>query len=82
MVDLVVLDMIMDPGINGYLTYKEMQKIVPSQKALIASGFSESEDVRVALQLGVGGFIKKTYTVEQLCQAVRKELDKDTSQDQ
>ncbi len=75
-VDLVILDMLMEPGINGCTTYKEIRKIVPSQKALIASGFSESQDVKATLNMGAGGFIKKPYTVEQLCIAVRTELDR------
>jgi len=39
--DLLVLDMIMDPGIDGYETYKRILEFHPKQKALIVSGFSE-----------------------------------------
>jgi signal transduction histidine kinase len=39
-VDLILLDMIMDPGISGYETYKRIIKIHPDQKAIILSGFS------------------------------------------
>ncbi|RLF63850.1 MAG: hypothetical protein DRN30_06090, partial [Thermoplasmata archaeon] len=35
-VDLVLLDMIMDPGINGLETYKRIIEIHPGQKAIIA----------------------------------------------
>ena len=41
--DLLVLDMIMDPGIDGLETYKKILKMHPGQKAIIASGYSESE---------------------------------------
>ena len=34
--DLVVLDMIMDPGIDGLETYKRILKLHPHQKAIIA----------------------------------------------
>jgi len=72
--DLILLDMQMDPGINGYQTYQKIIKIHPGQKAIIASGFSESDDVRLARALGVGNFIKKPYTASQLSHIVAKEL--------
>ena len=72
--DLVLLDMLMEPGINGLQTYEEIIKLHPGQKAIIVSGFSESKDVHAALQLGVGSFIKKPYSLEQLSQRVKTEL--------
>jgi len=39
--DLLVLDMIMDPGIDGLETYKRILKIQPNQKAIIVSGYTE-----------------------------------------
>ncbi len=35
--DLLILDMIMPPGMNGLETYREILKIAPGQKAVIAS---------------------------------------------
>ncbi len=65
-VDLVLLDMIMNPGMSGYQTYEQITKFNPDQKALVVSGFSESEDVQQTLVLGAGGFIRKPYTVQEL----------------
>lgn len=73
-VDLVVLDMLMEPGMNGRQTYEKILAIQPSQKAIIASGFSESDDVKEALGLGAGGFIKKPYSIDQLGRAVKEVL--------
>ncbi len=73
-VDLMVLDMIMDPGISGYQTYRKILSFNKQQKALIVSGFSESDDVKAALKLGAGGFINKPYSVEQLGKAVKQIL--------
>ncbi len=75
-VDLVLLDMIMDPGINGRQTYQQIVAMYPGQKAIIVSGFSESEDVRKACQLGARGFLKKPYNMAQLDKVVRDELDR------
>ena len=74
--DLLVLDMIMDPGIDGLETYKRILEFHPGQKAIIASGFSETDRVREAQRLGVGVYIKKPYVFEKLGIAVRNELDK------
>jgi len=76
-VDLVLLDMIMETGMNGLQTYTELIQIRPDQKAIILSGFSESDDVKKTMLLGAGGLINKPYTMEQLGRAVYKELNKD-----
>ncbi len=73
--DLLVLDMIMTPGIDGLETYIRIKEINPGQKAVIASGFSETERVSKAQELGAGSYIKKPYTMENLARAVRHELD-------
>jgi len=74
LVDLLLLDMLMEPGINGLQTYQQIIQIHPRQKAVIASGFSESNSVLDAKALGVGAFIKKPYTIKQLGEAVLNEL--------
>jgi two-component system cell cycle sensor histidine kinase/response regulator CckA len=75
-VDLIVLDMIMPQGINGRETYEKIVKIRPKQKAIIASGFSETVDVKKAQKLGAGKYIKKPYTMEKIGLAVKEELEK------
>ena len=75
-VDLLVLDMIMDPGIDGLETYKRIFKDQPGQRAIITSGFSETDHVREAQNLGVGAYIKKPYTMEKLGTAIRSELER------
>lgn len=75
-VDLIVLDMIMDPGINGRETYQKILNLHPNQKAIIASGFSETDDVKAAQELGAGQYIQKPYILEKIGIAVRDELKK------
>jgi PAS domain S-box-containing protein len=74
--DLLVLDMIMTPGIDGLETYRRVLKIRPGQRAVIVSGYSETERVKGAQRLGAGPYIKKPYLLEKIGQAVRAELDK------
>ena len=75
-VDLVLLDMIMDPGINGLETYERIKKIHPRQKAIIVSGFAETSKVKKVQMLGAGEYLKKPLTLEKLARAVREELEK------
>ncbi|MDO8948555.1 MAG: response regulator [Desulfocapsaceae bacterium] len=74
-VDLLLIDMLMEPGMTGRQTYEEITKLYPNQKAVIASGFAESEDVKATLQLGAGGFIKKPYSIDQLGRAIKETLN-------
>jgi len=73
-VDLLLLDMIMDPGINGRETYERIKKIHPAQKAIIVSGFAETDQVKETIRLGAGRFIKKPLILEELGMAVKQEL--------
>jgi DNA-binding NarL/FixJ family response regulator len=68
--------MIMDPGMDGLDTYARALEIRPGQKAIIASGFSETKRVKEAQDLGAGAYVKKPYTIEKLGLAVREELDR------
>ncbi len=72
--NLLLLDMIMDPGIDGLETYKRILQTHPGQKAIIASGFSETRRVKEAQDLGAGAYLKKPYMLEMLGLAVKAEL--------
>jgi len=74
--DILVLDMIMAPGIDGCETYNRIVKNHPGQKAIIASGYSESERVMEAQRLGAGEYIKKPYTLDKIARALRTELNR------
>ena len=74
-VDLMVLDMIMDPGIDGLETFKRLLDIQPDIKAVIASGFSETQRVHDAQSLGAGAYLKKPYTIEQVGLALKAEFE-------
>ncbi len=74
--DLLLLDMIMDPGINGRETYEKIIEIHPKQKAIIISGFAETDEVKQAQKLGAGQYIKKPVTLEKIGLAVKRELEK------
>ncbi|MCK4836849.1 MAG: response regulator, partial [Candidatus Aminicenantes bacterium] len=74
-VDLLLLDMVMEPGLDGLDTYRYIKKINPDQKAVIVSGFSETERIKEAQSLGVGKYVKKPYSLEKIGVALRIVLD-------
>jgi len=75
-VDLLVLDMIMDPGMDGLDTYKKILEIHHGQKAIIASGFSETDRVKEAQSLGAITYVRKPFLLEKIGLAVKEELEK------
>lgn len=74
-VDLILLDMIMDPGINGVETYKKIKLINSKQKVIIVSGFAEGEQIETIKSLGINTIVKKPYAIKELGFAVRNELN-------
>ena len=74
--DLLVLDMIMEGGMDGLETYRQAIRIRSGQRAIIVSGFSETDRVREAQTLGAGSYLKKPYLMNHLGRAVRLELDR------
>ncbi len=75
-VDLLVLDMIMNPGIDGLETYRRIVEINPKQKAILVSGFSETDRVKGAHALGAGTYVQKPYIMEKIGLAIQEELAK------
>ncbi len=77
--DILVLDMIMTPGIDGLETYQRVLEINPRQKAILVSGFSETDRVTGAQALGAGAYVKKPYMMENIGLAIRNELHRKSS---
>lgn len=74
--DLLILDMIMDPGMDGLETYKQVLERDPGQRAIFASGYAHPQRISEARAIGAGGFVKKPYVLQTIGAAVRKELDR------
>jgi len=72
--DIVLLDMIMEPGMDGLDTYRRMLAIHPDQRVIIVSGYSENARMKEALRLGVRSIVKKPYTLQTIASAISREL--------
>ncbi|MDJ0621656.1 MAG: PAS domain S-box protein [Desulfocapsaceae bacterium] len=75
-IDLIILDMIMNPGIDGLDTYRQISKIRPQQKVVIATGYSETSRVAEAQQMGASRLIKKPYSMHTIGQVIQEELQR------
>ncbi|MBN2123117.1 MAG: PAS domain S-box protein [Deltaproteobacteria bacterium] len=74
--DLVLLDMIMDPGMDGLETYSRILEFHPGQRAIIVSGFSETQRVREAQRLGARAYVRKPYLIDRIGAEVKSALKK------
>ena len=74
--DLVVLDMIMPPGMDGLQTYRQIKRIHRQQRAVITSGYSETKQVQETQALGAGEYVRKPYTIQSIGMAIKSELGK------
>ena len=74
--DLLILDMIMGAGYDGFETYKKILESYPEQRAIIVSGYSKTDRVKEAQILGAGQYVKKPYTFEKIGLAVKTELER------
>ena len=74
-VDLIILDMIMEDDFDGLDTFEKILDSHPNQKVILASGFSETERVKKAQNLGAGKYVRKPFTREEIGRAIRESLD-------
>jgi PAS domain S-box-containing protein len=76
-ISLVILDLIM-PVMDGNQCLREILRLDPSARVLIASGYSPDVTIRETLERGAIGFVGKPYNVQQLLKTVRDTLKKAT----
>jgi PAS domain S-box-containing protein len=73
--DLVILDMVMEPGFDGIATLKEIRKLYPDQKAMILSGYASDEAAADEARTLGAKWMTKPWQRDALSRAVRTQLD-------
>ncbi|MBD3232259.1 MAG: response regulator [candidate division Zixibacteria bacterium] len=73
--DLLILDMRIDPEMDGTEIFRKSLEFNPQQRAIILSGYADSDRMREAFQLGTMEYLKKPFTVKSILEAVRNALD-------
>jgi CheY-like chemotaxis protein len=73
-VDLIVLDMLMEPDFDGLDTYQEILKVRPGQKVIVVSGYLESDRAQAILRAGAIALLRKPLTADALSVAMREAM--------
>jgi PAS domain S-box-containing protein len=76
-IDVVLLDQVM-PDMDGVSVFKELRRIRPDIKVLLASGFSRQEVAERFSGLGLNGFLQKPYTLNILTEELTRLLGEGT----
>jgi two-component system, cell cycle sensor histidine kinase and response regulator CckA len=74
--DLLLLDVVLENGIDGIETYRRVLEMNPGQKALVMTGFAETEQITELIALGIKTWARKPLTLERLASTIRQELDR------
>jgi PAS domain S-box-containing protein len=73
-IDLVLLDLTM-PLMGGLECFREMQKIDPAVRVVVASGYSSESTANEILSFGALGYVPKPYDIEVLARVVRRAME-------
>ena len=71
---LIILDVGM-PGMGGARCLRELMRMEPTVKVIIASGYSFNEQLQGIMETGAASYIGKPYRLTDLMQKVRTVLD-------
>jgi two-component system, cell cycle sensor histidine kinase and response regulator CckA len=77
-VDLIILNMFLEPGMDGCETFTEILKYTPKQKAVITAGHCSQEDLNKIRLLGISQYITKPYSTACIGRAIKLEIERKT----
>ena len=69
--DVILLDLAM-PLLSGLNTTRQITAAIPSARVLVRSGYSRSEVVREAIASGAAGYVLRSTSGSELCQAIHE----------
>ena len=72
-IDVVLLDMIM-PKMSGLETFRELRKIDPEARVIIASGYEEDERSQTIMNEGAAAYLRKPYLMGGLMSVIEQAL--------
>ena len=73
-IDMVITDMTM-PGMNGIELAQEITKISPQLPVILCSGYTDVVEEENASDMGIGAFITKPISRNELSETIRRLLD-------
>ena len=73
-VDLLLLDLLLGQGMNGYEPFKEIRLFKPKQRAVVTSGYHNHPDRERIRALGVSRYLPKPLSLTHLAIAIQQEM--------
>ena len=70
--DVVLMDIRMPGGKNGFDTLKEMKVFYPDLDVILMAGMPLAEEIELAKELGARGYLPKTMKPKDLAAAIRR----------
>lgn len=77
--DIMIADLVMPGGMDGFETFQRARETCPGLKAIIISGLADADGVPEARSMGAGAFLRKPIRLEKLTSAIRDVLDRKAS---
>ena len=71
--DLVIIDMVLGEMLDGLQVIEVIQRLFPTQKAIVVSGHAPNERAELAMKKGLP-WLAKPYSIEALSRAVERTL--------
>lgn len=75
-IDIIILDLNM-PGMGGFKCMEQLKHTAPDCLILIASGYTPTESIQRANQLGADGFLFKPFQMAAFLSKIRQTLDRE-----
>ena len=72
-IDLVISDLMM-PGTSGVELSRKLRTLYPGVKIILSTGYGHNELVQQGLDVGVDGFIRKPYRLEEFSALIAQVL--------
>lgn len=73
--DIILCDILM-PEVNGYQVIRELRANPLTEKIpfIYVTASGEKSEVKMAMELGANGYVRKPYDVKELIEAIKKAL--------
>ncbi len=70
--DLVLLDLRLGEGGSGFVAARHIQRLVPRVAFLVLTGLDDPEYARVALEIGIRGYLRKSAGIAEIVAAIHR----------